>query len=363
MNTLFSSRMVALTALATGIATATTTLSAADPTPVKTAIASRGDITRYVSVPGNLRARQHTTLFAKVPGYVQKLAADTGDRVESGQILAELEVPELQADLRKFEADAKMADLDLQRLTEARKKAPDLVLPQALDKAHATADVARAGLQRTQTLLGFARITAPFAGVVTMRYVDTGAFVPAAAAGSTPQSAAMFTVMDFSTIRAQAAVPELDAVLVQTGQPVKVAVEALGGKIVEGKVTRFAHAIDEATRTMLVEAELPNGELSLRPGMYATIKVGVEKHTGTLLVPTEALAMEKASAFVFKVVEGKLRKTPTTLGFNDGTHAELLTNVTEGDTVAIVGKATFADGQAVLPASATTPAPTAPPSK
>ena len=119
------------------------------------------------------------------------------------------------------------------------------------------------------------------------------------------------------------------------------------GKTFEATVTRFTHAIDEATRTMLVEADLPNAELALRPGMYASIKIGVDRHAGTLVVPVEALAMEKANAFVFKIADGKAKKAAVTLGFNDGVKVEILTGVGEGESVILVGKATFSDGQAV----------------
>lgn len=323
-------------------------LRAADPTPVKVATVARGDVVRYVSIPGTLRADQQATLYAKVSGYVTKVAVDKGDTVKADQLLAELEVPELIADFKKYEADAKVAEIELSRLTGAQKKAPDLVLPQALDKARGASDVAIANLQRTQTLLDFARITAPFGGVVTMRFVDNGAFVPAATSGGA-QNAAIFTVMNFTTIRAQAAVPELDAALVKAGQPVKVTLEALGGKTFETTVSRFAQAIDEATRTMLVEADIPNPDLALRPGMYATIKVGVDRHEGVLVVPAEALAMEKTNAFVFKLADGKAKKTAVTLGFNDGAKVEILTGAGYGEPVILVGKATFTDGQPVQP--------------
>ena len=324
---------------------------AADPTPVKTAPVQRGDVVRYVTLPGNLRAKQQATLYAKVAGYVMKVAVDKGDAVKADQLLAELEVPELIADFKKYEADAQVAEIDLRRLTDAQKKSPDLVLPQALDKARGANDVARANIQRTLTLLDFAKITAPFPGIVTMRFVDDGAFVPAATSGGA-QNAAIFTVMDYTTIRAQVAVPELDAALVKKGQPVKVTLEALGGKTFDTTVTRFAHAIDEPTRTMLVEAELPNPDLALRPGMYATIKVGVDRHEGVLTVPVEALAMEKTNAFVFKNAEGKAKKTAVTLGFNDGARVEILTGAAEGEPVILVGKATFTDGQSVQPEAA-----------
>jgi RND family efflux transporter MFP subunit len=323
-----------------------TAVRAGEATLVKVAPVSRGDVIRFVTLPGNLRAKQQATLYAKVAGYVTKVAVDKGDAVKADQLLAELEVPELIADFKKYEADAMVAEIELKRLTEAQKKAPDLVLPQALDKARGANDVARANIQRTQTLLDFAKITAPFPGIITMRFVDDGAFVPAATSGGA-QNAAMFTVMDYTTIRAQVAMPELDATLVKKGQPVKVTLEAFGGKSIEATVTRFAHAIDEATRTMIVEAELPNPDLALRPGMYAVMKIGVDRHDGVLTVPVEALAMEKTNAFVFKIADGKARKTAVTVGFNDGTRVEILTGATEGERVILVGKATFNDGQAV----------------
>ena len=320
---------------------------AADPTPVKTASVTRGDVVRYVTLPGTLKANQQATLYAKVAGYLTKVAVDKGDRVTADQLLAEIEVPELLADMKKYEADGKLADLELQRLTDAQKKAPDLVLPQALDKARGAAEVARANIGRTDTLLTFAKITAPFPGIITNRFVDNGAFAPAATSGGAAQNAALFTIMDFTTIRAQVAVPELDAALVKNGQPVKVAVEALGGKSFPATVTRFAYALDEATRTMLVEADLPNADGALRPGMYAMIKIGVDQHPGVLTVPVEALAMEKTNAFVFKIADGKAKKTPVTLGFNDSAIVEIATGLSEGESVILVGKAAFTDGQTV----------------
>jgi RND family efflux transporter MFP subunit len=321
----------------------------AEPTKIKTAKVSRADVIRYVTLPGTLKANQQATLYAKVAGYLTKVSVDKGDRVKADQVLAVIEVPELIADMKKFEADAQVADVDLKRLNEAQKKAPDLVVPQMLDKARGAADVARANTQRTQTLLDFAKIVAPFDGIITQRLVDSGAFVPSATGGSAAQNAALFTVMETTTLRAQVAMPELDAVLAARGQPVKVSPEALPGKTLEATVSRIAGAIDEATRTMVIEADLPNAEGTLRPGMYANVKVGVDHHDQVLTVPVEALAMEKTNAFVFKVAEGKAKKTAVTLGFNDGARVELLTGAGEGDAVILVGKATFTDGQPVQP--------------
>jgi membrane fusion protein, multidrug efflux system len=320
---------------------------AADPTPVKLTTPKRADIHRWVTLPGTLKANQQATLYAKVAGYLTKVAVDKGDTVKTDQPLGELEVPELLADLKKFEADVKVAEIELGRLTDAQKKAPDLVLPQMLDKARGAADVARANMERTRTLLDFAKITAPFPGVITARFVDNGAFVPSATSGSAAQNAALFTLMDFTVVRAQVAVPELETPFIKNGLPVKIALEALPGKSFDATVTRFSGALDEATRSMLVEADLPNSDGALRPGMYASIKVAVEKHTGALVVPVEALAMEKTNAFLFKHADGKAKKTAVKLGFNDGTNAEVLEGLAEGEQVILVGKAAFTDGQAV----------------
>jgi len=320
------------------------TLPAAD---VKTAHPQRGEIIRYVTLPGSVRANQQATLYAKVPGYLKSLAVDKGDAVKAGQALAEIEVPELITDIAKSKAEVEVAEIDFKRVSEAQKKAPDLVMPQTVDDALGKLKVARASLEHDQTLLGFSKIIAPFDGIVTARYVDPGAFIPAATSGSTAQTAAVVTVMDFNTVRVQVAVPEAEASLVRAGQPVKFTVEGLPGKTFEGKVSRFAYALDDATKTMLVEADLPNPNRELRPGMYAMIKVGVEKHTDALVVPVEALVMEKANAFAFVAADSKAKKTPIKIGFNDGAKVEVLDGLAADAAAILVGKMTLTDGQPV----------------
>jgi len=313
------------------------------PVEVKVTRPTRGDIVRYVKVPGSIRANQQATLYAKVAGYLKTLTVDKGDRVQAGQALGEIEVPEFQADLAKYKAEVKVADRDYTRINEAQRKAPDLVTPQSVDEALGRLEVAKANVERTETLLGYARVTAPFSGIVTARFVDPGAFIPAATSGSAAQTAAIVTVADFNIVRAQVALPELEASLAQVGQPVKVIVEALAGKTFDASVSRFAYALDDATKTMLVEADLPNPDLSLRPSMYAIVKVGVDKHKDTLLIPVEALVMEKANASVFIAEGGKAKKKPIKVGFNDGAKLEVLNGLTGNEEVILVGKLTLAD--------------------
>ena len=207
--------------LALSAALVSVTLRAADaPAEVTVVSPRRGDIHRFVSLPGGLRANQQVTLHAKVAGYLKSIAVDRGDTVKVGQVLAEIEIPEVAAERVRHEAELKIAKIELDRLKAAREKAPDLITPQATDTAESKVAIAQATLAQSDTTLRFARISAPFAGMVTMRYVDVGAFVPAATAGSGPSAAAIVTVMDYSTVRAHVAVPEIEAARVKVGQPV-----------------------------------------------------------------------------------------------------------------------------------------------
>jgi membrane fusion protein (multidrug efflux system) len=307
----------------------------------------KGEIIRSITLPGTIKAYQQTTLYAKVGGYLKSIKVDRGDQVKEGDLLAEIEVPELLADLAKFKAELDVAKIDHQRMMEAQKKAPDLIVLQTVDTARGKFEIAKANLERIETLLGFAKITAPFAGVVTMRYVDLGAFIPAATSGSTASTAALLTLMDFNKVRAQVAVPELEVPLIARGLPVKVGVEELPGRSFDGSVTRFSYALDDATKTMLVEAELANSKWELRPGMFASIRIGIEKKTGVLLAPIEALVIDKTGSFLFTVVQNQARKVPVKTGFNDGQNVEIVSGAAAEDQVILVGKQVLNNGQPV----------------
>ena len=317
------------------------------PLEVKTVRPFSGAITRNITLPGTVLAYQQVTLYAKVAGYLKSITVDKGDRVKEGDLIADIEVPEMLADRAKYKTEVEVADLDYKRLSESQKKAPDLVVPQTVDNAKGKLDVAKANLDRTETLLGFAKITAPFPGIVTRRMVDPGAFIPAATSGSAAQNAAIITLVDCSRVRVQVAVPELETSLITTGQPVGVTVDGLPGRSFDGNVTRFSYALDEATKTMLAEIELPNPKLELRPGMYAVVKIGIERKADALLVPVEALVTERAGASVFTVVDAKAKKIQVKTGFNDGAYVEIVSGVKADQPVILVGKRTLGDGQAV----------------
>lgn len=307
----------------------------------------RGPITRRVTLPAVIRADQHVTLYAKVPGYLKFIKVDRGDQVKEGDVLAEVEAPELLADQAKYQAEVKVTKTDFQRLAEAQKKAPDLVVPLTVETAKGKYEMALANWKRNETLLGYTRIVAPFSGTITKRWVDVGALIPAATASSSPQSAAVVTLIDSSKLRIEVAVPAPEAPLVKRELEAEVRVDELPGKVFKGKVTRFADALDDATQTMTTEVLLPNPARELRPGMFATVKLAIEHKADTLLIPVDALVVEKAKTSVFKLVDGKVQKVPVRAGFEDGKAVEILDGVTANETLILTGKLTLTDGQPV----------------
>jgi membrane fusion protein, multidrug efflux system len=316
------------------------------PVSVEFTKPQRGPIVRFVTLPGEVRAAQQATLYAKVTGYLKTITVDKGDEVMADALIAEVEVPELLAEIVRSKAELEVAAIDNKRVSEAQKSAPDLVTALSVDAARGKFEVAKANLERAETLLKFTKIHAPFGGIITRRFVDAGAFIPAATAGN-PQNAALVTIADFKTVRVQVAVPEAEASLVKKDQPAIVSVEGLAVRKFEGKVTRFSYALDEMSKTMLAEIELPNPKLELRPGMYATVKVGLERKEDALLVPADALVMEKANPFVFLLAGDKAKKTPIKIGFNDGAKVEVASGLKGDETVIRVGKTLLTDGQSV----------------
>ena len=319
----------------------------APPALVRLVSAKKAEATRSIILPGEVLAYQQATLYAKVAGYIKTVAVDKGDSVKEGALLADIEVPELVADRAKYEAELKVAQLDFERTSAAQKKAPDLVVPLAVDSARSKLDVAKANLERTETFLGFSRITAPFSGVITRRMVDPGAFIPAATSGSAAQNAALFTLMDFNKVRIQTSVPEPEVPFIKNGLSVKVSVEELPRKTFDGTITRFAHALDDATKTMLAEIELPNEKLELRPGMYASVRIIVEQKPDALIIPSNALLVEKTRSSVFTVAENKAKRVTVKTGFNDAGTVEILEGLSENQKIILLGKQTLADGQPV----------------
>jgi RND family efflux transporter MFP subunit len=317
---------------------------------------TREDLFKLVTMAAEFRPYEEVTLHAKVTGYVNKMNVDFGDQVKAGQLLATLEVPELQAELEnaqaakaKAEADYNNAHLIYTRLLSVNQDHPNLVAQQELDTAQAndltaTAAIAaaKADFEKFSTMVSYTQITAPFDGVVTHRYADPGTLIDA-------ESLPVVQVSDNYRLRLDFPVTVDYVKDIRLGDPVEVRVDSLNGKTLAGTISRFTHEVDDNTRTMTTEIEVPNPDLKLVPGMYATVVLKVEKHPQTLAVPVEAVAGEKSPTVYVLNRNDQIEERPVTLGLETPDKFEILAGLQEGDLVVIGSRAGFQAGQKVEP--------------
>jgi RND family efflux transporter MFP subunit len=323
---------------------------------------TREDLYKEVTAPAEFRPYVEAELNAKVSGYVSRMNVDFGDKVKAGQLLATLEVPELQDELdnaqateQKSEADYTNAHLIYTRLLAVNKDHPNLVAQQDLDTAEANdlstaaaIAAAKADEEKYRTLVSYTEITAPFDGVVTRRYADPGALIQAGTSSDT-QSLPLVRVSDNYRLRLDFPV-DVDYVKdVQLGDSVEVRVESLGGKTFTGSITRFTRDVDDNTRKMTTEIEVPNPDLTLVPGMYATVVLKVEKRPNALVVPIEAVA-GGATPTVFVVNHNnQVEERTVELGLETPDKYEILSGLNEGDLVVVGNRSGFEAGQKVEP--------------
>lgn len=322
---------------------------------------TREDLFKQVTIAGEFRPYEEVALHAKVSGYVSKMNVDFGDKVKAGQLIAMLEVPELQDELdnaraaeQKAQADYANAHLIYTRLQSVNKEHPNLVAEQDLDTAQAndltaTAAIAaaKANFEKFQTMVSYTQITAPFDGVVTHRYADPGTLIQAGTASDT-QALPLVRVSDNYRLRLDFPVTVDYVKDVQLGDPVEVQVGSLN-QTFTGKISRFTHDVDEDTRTMTTEIEVPNPNLELMPGMYATVVLKVEKRPGTLAVPTEAVSGEKNPKVYVVNKDNQIEERAVQLGLETPDKYEVLSGLNEGDLVIIGNRAGFQTGQKVEP--------------
>ncbi len=225
-----------------------------------------------IVLPARVVAYQAALITAKVAGYVQHIPVDKGDRVRAGALIAQLDVPELQADRLRYSAEADVAERNYERMLRAVKVAPDLVTPEKVEIQRGQVEVAKAKLARVDALLRYARVTAPFAGTVTDRFVDPGAFV-SVPNGSAQGGGRIVMLMSLSRIRIQIPVPESDAPMVGAGCNVIVSAPDLPGVRFTTSITRVSSALSSRSQTMLAEIDMPNPEHRLLPGMYVSVRL------------------------------------------------------------------------------------------
>jgi RND family efflux transporter MFP subunit len=329
---------------------------------VAVAKVTRQNLSRAITVPAEFRPYVEVELHAKVSGYVDQMNVDFGDKVKAGELLATIEVPELQDELtnaiaseQKAQADYTNATLIYTRLMAVNQTHPNLVAEQDLDTAAANDQMAAAAIAQAQaevgkyrTLIVYTRITAPFDGVVTRRYADPGSLIQAGTASDT-QALPLVRVSDNYLLRLDFPVDVNFVQNIHTGDPVEVQIESLGGKTFPGKVSRFTCDVEDDTRKMITEIEVPNPKLEIDPGMYATVALQMENRPNVLTIPTQAvIAGENPMVFVVNH-DNEIEERPVQLGLETDDKYEVLAGLQEGDLVVVGNHSEIQNGQKVEP--------------
>ncbi len=356
---------------------------------VAVAKVSRKPMARYLTISSELVPFQEIDVYAKESGFVSKLYVDYGTHVKKGQLMAVLEIPELQAQLQedeaaiknaadqvtdaehqlgRVEAQHKVLHLQYERLNNVSKSKPGLVAQQEVDDAQgkdlaaeAQVEGAKSSLQAAQSqmavaqsklirdkaLFDYSNITAPFAGVVTQRYANFGTLMQAGT--NSPQALPLVKLSQEDLFRLVIPVPESYVRYIKIGDPVNVRVPALGGDF-PGKVARFSVDVTGSTRTMHTEVDIPNPKGVLIPGVYAEATLALDRNGDALVVPLQAVNQEADHPSVLVVdPDNKIEDRQITLGIQTESNAEVLSGLKEGDQVVISDRSGLRTGEPVHP--------------
>jgi RND family efflux transporter MFP subunit len=353
---------------------------------------ARGNIADNLEIASEFQPFQEVDVYAKVSGYIQKLYVDYGTHVKQGQLLAVLEIPELQQQLQQDEASVRRSDQELSRaredlnraqsaytvahltytrLAEVQKSRPELVAQQEVDVARgkdleADADVsaqkaalsaaeeallaAKAALGKDQAMFDYARMTAPFDGVVTQIYAFTGALLPAGTSSTSKGDSALCRISQNSLLRLVIPVPERAVSNIQIGEPVAVNVSGMD-RTFEGKIIRFSDQIDMTTRTMHTEVDVPNPKYELVPGMYASVKIPLHAAAKVLTVPVQAFQSgSEGKGMVLVVGPGnKVERREVAAGLQSSADVEITSGLQENETVIFGSIGQYRPGEIVAP--------------
>lgn len=363
----------------------------AAPPTVSTSAAQTGSIANQLTVAGVFQPFQEIDVHGKVSGYIRHINVDIGDRVRQGQTLAVLEVPELEAEVAGAQAGITQTQQNIarlgsevarekasyaavhanyERLKEASDQQPGLVAQQELDDALARdqsaasqVEAAKSAVAAAQGQLGvsraenlrvssmehYATIVAPYSGVVTMRYADTGALIPAGTAEGLNQAVVRLAQSD--VLRLRMPVPERDVPFVHEGSVVTVHVQATGQQF-PGTVVRFTRDVSNATRTMMTEVDIKNPDLTLTPGMYADVTFNLQQKDNALIIPASAVIQGDEPSVMLVDSSNRVQKRPVVLGISNGNSQEITSGLNPGDRVIIGGLSTLQPGEQVTPQEA-----------
>ena len=367
---------------------ATTSADQAD-IEVGTTLVTKRPVAQTLTLSSELDPYQEIDVYAKVAGYVKTLNVDYGTHVRKDQVMATLEVPELQAqldednaaikaqqdqvtrtksDVDRAKAQHNVAHLQYQRLNGVAQTQKGLVAQQEIDDAQgkdlaaessvAAAEgaqqvaqsqlaVAKARLTHDQALYDYSKITAPFDGVVTQRYANFGALMQAGT--SSTQATPLVRLSEESTLRLVIPVRESDVKYIHEGDPVEVRIPS-ANVTTRGKVARFSVDVNGNTRTMHTEVDVPNPNGKLVPGMYAEADITLEQNANAVVVPQLALDRSGDTASVLLVDQNnKIEKRPITMGIQTPDYVEVLSGLNVGDQVVVSDRSALKAGEVVKP--------------
>jgi RND family efflux transporter MFP subunit len=358
---------------------------------------ARRDLSNTLEIASEFQPLQEIEVYAKVSGYIKKLYIDWGTHVKQGQLLAELEIPELQQQLQQDEPGARRSDQDLSRAREELNRAqsaysvahltytrlsgvqqarPELVAQEEVDAAQgkdleANAGVssakdavsaaeqgllaAKAALGKDQAMYGYARITAPFDGVVTEIYAYTGALLPAGTS-SNKGDLALCQLSQNNILRLVIPVPERAVADVHIGDTVDIEVSQAKNSFT-GQIIRFSDQIETQTRTMHTEVQVPNAKYLLVPGMYASVKIPLHSASNVLSVPVQAVESTGSGSGTVLLVNAanRVEQREVKLGIQTATAAEVLSGLQENDTIIFGEQNQFKAGELVSPRTVAIP--------
>jgi RND family efflux transporter MFP subunit len=303
---------------------------------------TRGEAAQEIVLPGSIQAFADSPIYARTNGYLRKWYVDIGTRVKAGQLLADIDTPEVdsqldqaRADLATTDANARLALTTAERYRELIKT--DSVSKQDLDNANGGLEArqtavtsARANVNRLEQLHAFGKIEAPFAGVITARHTDVGALIDS---GSNARE--LFHIADVDRLRIFVNVPEVYSRAATPGLVADLTLTEFPGRRFAGSITRTSKSIDVASRTLLTEIDVENRSGELLPGSYVEVHLKLPAATAALRLPSSAVIFGTDGLHVATVVNGKASLVPVTLGRDYGDSIEVLSGLT-GDEQVIV---------------------------
>jgi RND family efflux transporter MFP subunit len=330
-------------------------------TPVNVSRPAPGAPTSQFMLPATVQPYMGSTIYARTNGYLQRWYADLGTHVRKGELLATIASPEVdsqlqaaQASLRQVQATLRLAQLTAGRYGNLSRT--DAVAQQDVDQAtqnlhsqQATLQAAQAEVRRLKDLQGFERIYAPFDGVVTARKVDVGNLVNA---GGSAQGVELFQLAQVQTLRVFVSVPESYATAVQGEKTAQVQLAQFPGRFFAGTVVRNSQAIDPATRTLLVEVDVPNPDGRLLPGSYANVRFDLHQNQPSFVLPSNTLLFRSEGQQVAVVHKDRIELRKVTVGMDLGSTVQIVAGLNGSEQVVLNPPDSLLQGERVqvLPA-------------